>query len=125
LQVILVILTASTRHDVVATVRSDEKAAKIRKSYCGLASGTLTFAIVADVSSPNAFNEVVKCDPPLDAVIHTASPFHFNIEDPKDFLDPAIKGTIGLLNAIKNGAPTVKRVVGSIPWLKYNMSRMA
>jgi len=45
-------------------------------------------------------------------VIHTASPFHFNVQDPvKDFLDPAIKGTTGILKAIKAYAPTVKRVV--------------
>jgi len=72
------------------------------------------FAVVADVSSPDAFNKAVKYDPPLDAVIHTASPFHFNIEDPKDFLDPAVKGTVGLLNTIKREAPTVKRVVSRI-----------
>lgn len=29
----------------------------------------------------------------------------------KDFLDPAIKGTTGILKAIKEYAPTVKRVV--------------
>lgn len=29
----------------------------------------------------------------------------------KDFLDPAIKGTTGILKAIKAFAPTVKRVV--------------
>lgn len=71
----------------------------------------MKFAVVADVSQPDAFDDVVKLDPPLDAVIHTASPFHFNMEDPKDFLDPAIKGTVSLLNAIKKGAPTVRRVV--------------
>ncbi|KAE9374690.1 NAD(P)-binding protein [Stipitochalara longipes BDJ] len=98
-------------HDVVATVRSADKAAKIEKHYSHLPTGRLEFAIVADVSSPDAFNEAVKWDPPLDAVIHTASPFHFNIEDPKDFLDPAVKGTIGLLKAIKRGAPTIKRVI--------------
>jgi nucleoside-diphosphate-sugar epimerase len=77
-----------------------------------LPTGRLAFAIVGDVSSPDAFDEVVKSDPPFDVVIHTASPFHFNIKDPNDFLDPAIKGTVGILNAIKKGAPTVSRVVG-------------
>jgi nucleoside-diphosphate-sugar epimerase len=109
------ILTADPRHDVVATVRSDLKATKIGKHYSNLPAGRLTFATVPDVSSPDAFDEVVKSDPPFDAVIHTASPFHFNIKDPSDFLDPAIKGTIGLLNAIKKGAPLVKRVVRGIP----------
>lgn len=55
--------------------------------------------------------QAVKSNPPFDYVLHTASPFHFNVQDPvKDFLDPAIKGTTGILKAIKAYAPTVKRV---------------
>lgn len=51
-------------------------------------------------------------DPPFEAVIHTASPFHFNVTDiKKDLLDPAVIGTTGILHAIKKNAPTVKRVV--------------
>jgi len=54
----------------------------------------------------------VISDPPFEIVIHTASPFHFNITDTKkDLLDPAIIGTTGILRAIKKSAPTVKRVV--------------
>jgi nucleoside-diphosphate-sugar epimerase len=56
--------------------------------------------------------QAVKSNPPFDYVLHTASPFHFNVQDPvKDFLDPAIKGTTGILHAIKAHAPEVKRVV--------------
>jgi nucleoside-diphosphate-sugar epimerase len=56
--------------------------------------------------------EAVKSDPPFEAVIHTASPFHFNVTDAKkDLLDPAIIGTTGVLKAIKKNAPAVKRVV--------------
>ena len=54
----------------------------------------------------------MKSEPPFDYVLHTASPFHFNVQDPeKDFLDPAIKGTTGVLASIKKYAPSVKRVV--------------
>jgi nucleoside-diphosphate-sugar epimerase len=76
-----------------------------------LPDGRLTFAVVEDISQPGAFDDVVVSDPPFDAVIHTASPFQYNINDATDFLDPAIKGTFGILNAIKNKAPKVKRVV--------------
>lgn len=56
--------------------------------------------------------QAVKSNPPFDYVLHTASPFHFNVQDPvKDFLDPAIKGTTGILHAVKKYAPEVKRVV--------------
>ncbi|KAL9011086.1 MAG: hypothetical protein Q9180_009228, partial [Flavoplaca navasiana] len=59
-----------------------------------------------------AFDEAVKSDPPFEWVIHTASPFHFNITDTKkDLLDPAIIGTTGILKAIKKSAPSVKRVI--------------
>lgn len=41
-----------------------------------------------------------------------ASPVHHNIEDPvKDFLEPAITGSTSILKAIKEFAPSVKRVV--------------
>jgi len=68
--------------------------------------------VVEDIAKEEAFNEAIKSDPPFDYVLHTASPFHFNVQDPvKDLLDPAIKGTIGILKAIKAYAPSVKRVV--------------
>jgi nucleoside-diphosphate-sugar epimerase len=55
---------------------------------------------------------VVQSDPPLDYVVHTASPYRITFDDPvKDCLDPAIKGTTGILKSIHAYAPTVKRVV--------------
>lgn len=54
----------------------------------------------------------MRSEPPFDYVVHTASPYHFNVQDPvKDFLQPAISGTVGLLKAVKAYAPTVRRVV--------------
>lgn len=48
----------------------------------------------------------------FDYVVHTASPVRFAPEDPvKDILDPAIKGTTGILKSIQAHAPSVKRVV--------------
>lgn len=48
----------------------------------------------------------------FDYVVHTASPCHLSPKDPvKDILDPAIKGTTGMLKSIHAYAPTVKRVV--------------
>ena len=64
-----------------------------------------------DIAQEGAFDEAVKI-PDLAAVIHTASPFHFNVTDTKkDLLDPAIIGTTGVLKAIKKNAPSVKKVV--------------
>lgn len=99
-------------HDVVFTVRSDEKGQKILKNHPNASSSQLSYVIVKDIAQEDAFDEAVKSDPPFDAVIHTASPFHFKVTDPKkDLLDPAIIGTTGILKAVKKSAPTVKRVV--------------
>lgn len=47
-----------------------------------------------------AFEKAVISDPPFEAVIHTASPFHFNVTDTKkDLLDPGMleRGLLSLL----------------------------
>ncbi|KAK3898618.1 hypothetical protein C8A05DRAFT_47117 [Staphylotrichum tortipilum] len=98
-------------HSVVTTVRSEDKAAKLREAHpAEAASGALTVAIVPDIAQPDAFDEVVKT-PGLEVVLHTASPFHFRYTDPKELLDPAIIGTTSILRAIARSAPTVRRVV--------------
>lgn len=95
----------------MTTVRSEEKGQKILQNHKGISQERLTYVIVKDIAQEGAFDEAVVSDPPFDAVIHTASPFHFNITDPKkDLLDPAIIGTTGILKAIKAKAPKVKRV---------------
>jgi nucleoside-diphosphate-sugar epimerase len=98
-------------HDVVFTVRSDAKGDKILKNHPDTPKSKLSYVIVKDIAQANAFDEAVKSDPPFEAVLHTASPFHFNVTDPKkDLLDPAVVGTTGILKSIKAYAPTVKRV---------------
>ncbi|KAI4870340.1 NAD(P)-binding protein [Hypoxylon rubiginosum] len=99
-------------HSVVTTVRSQEKADKIKEAYPDLGYDRLDIVIVPDVAQPNAFDAALISDPPLRAVIHTASPFHFNATDiKKDMLDPAINGTTGILKAVVSNAPQVERVV--------------
>lgn len=117
------------RFDTVVTVRSQAKGQRILDAHPNTPKEKLSFVVVEDVAADGAFDEVcfnlykvpfiadrelqaVKSSPPFDYVLHTASPFHFNVQDPvKDFLDPAIKGTTGILKAIQAYAPTVKRVV--------------
>ena len=89
-------------------MRSDEKGQFLVDSHKGK---KLSYVIVKDIAQEGAFDEAVKSNPPFDAVLHTASPFHFNVTNPKkDLLDPAIIGTTGILKAIKASAPSVKRV---------------
>ncbi|KAF5585062.1 aldehyde reductase II [Fusarium pseudoanthophilum] len=96
---------------VVATVRSQAKADHIKSTYFDVPSSRLDFAIVEDISVKNAYDEVMK-SAPFEAVIHTASPFLLSGDDiKKTFMDPAMLGTTGLLEAFKAYAPTVNRVV--------------
>jgi len=98
-------------HTVVTTVRSQEKAQKIKDAHPDVPVSKLDFRIVEDIAVEGAFDEAVKIDG-LEAVIHTASPFHFNVTDTKkDLLDPAVNGTTGILKAIKKNAPSVTHVV--------------
>ncbi|KAL0941108.1 NAD-dependent epimerase dehydratase [Colletotrichum truncatum] len=98
-------------HDVVTTVRSEDKAQKIRNAHKDLDSKRLTVVIVPDIAREDAFDEVVKT-PGIEAVLHTASPFHFKWTDPKkELVDPAVVGTTAILKALKRDAPGVKRVV--------------
>ncbi|KAK6225879.1 NAD dependent epimerase/dehydratase [Colletotrichum tabaci] len=98
-------------HSVVTTVRSEDKAQKIRDAHKDLDASRLTVAIVPDIAREDAFDEVVKT-PGLEAVLHTASPFHFNWTDAKkELVDPAVVGTTAILRALKRDAPGVKRVV--------------
>ncbi|KAH6612815.1 hypothetical protein B0J18DRAFT_441124 [Chaetomium sp. MPI-SDFR-AT-0129] len=98
--------------DVVVTVRSQEKGQRVVKSVDETVGKKVSFVVVEDIAQDGAFDEAVKSDPPFEYVIHTASPYQTKWEDPvKDCLDPAIKGTTGILKSIHAYAPTVKRVV--------------
>ncbi|KAJ5761072.1 hypothetical protein N7520_008228 [Penicillium odoratum] len=87
-------------HSVVTTVRSQQKAQGILQSHPELQKDRL-----------DSFDKAVVSEPPFDAVIHTASPYHFHAKDAKELLDPAIIGTTGILSSVQKYAPSVKRVV--------------
>ncbi|QSZ34129.1 hypothetical protein DSL72_005717 [Monilinia vaccinii-corymbosi] len=103
----------SRGHTVITTVRSQQKIDAIKAAHPDVPSSKLDFYIVEDIAKENAFDECVKSvGAGLEAVLHTASPFHYSVTDTKqDLLDPAIIGTTSILHAIKKYAPSVKRVV--------------
>ncbi|KAI1451796.1 NAD(P)-binding protein [Annulohypoxylon moriforme] len=98
--------------DVVATARSDEKGRSIVNSAPLTQQKNLSYVLVGDIAQEGCFDSIFKTEPAFDYVIHTASPYTLKVQDPiKDLLDPAIKGTTGILKSIKTYAPSVKRVV--------------
>ena len=65
---------------VRGTVRSDQKTTHLRNIFrAEVDEGRLEFVTVADITQPGAFDEAVKG---IDAIAHTASPFHFQADDP-------------------------------------------
>jgi hypothetical protein len=68
-------------HSIVTTVRSQDKAKKIKEAYPNIPENRLSFAIVEDIAQEGAFEKAVISDPPFEAVIHTASPYHFDVTD--------------------------------------------
>ncbi|KDN49976.1 hypothetical protein RSAG8_01312, partial [Rhizoctonia solani AG-8 WAC10335] len=94
-------------YSVRGTVRSASKGdylVNLFKSY----GDKFQYVIVEDIVKEGAFDEAVKG---VDAVAHTASPFHFHADDPETLIDPAVKGTIGVLASVHKYAPTVQRIV--------------
>lgn len=119
----------SNGYNVRATVRSQSSAEKVKKVHSQY-NDQLSFAIVEDITKPNAFDEAVKGVDGVSSkeylinyndrgnktniqIIHTASPFVMEgIKDKvKELLDPAMKGTTEILKATMEHNPSVHRVV--------------
>ncbi|KUL83458.1 hypothetical protein ZTR_10958 [Talaromyces verruculosus] len=100
-------------HNVVVAVRSLRKGQQILHQYPPETASHLSFVVVEDITKKGAFDKAVQAsDAPFTAVIHTASPFYYRPQDPeKDMLQPAIQGTLGILQSVKAYAPLVKRVI--------------
>jgi nucleoside-diphosphate-sugar epimerase len=64
-------------HSVVTTVRSESKTSFLRHKF--ITYGVkLKFAIVPDLTKPGAFDDVLTSYK-FDAVLHTSSPFTFEV----------------------------------------------
>src|ERR1700761_7600885 len=77
------------------------------------AADRVSFVIVPDLTVPGAYDEAVKG---VDYIIHVASPITTGKEMTheeyiKYFIEPAIHGTVGILESANKYAPSVKRIV--------------
>ncbi|KAG8992525.1 methylglyoxal reductase (NADPH-dependent) gre2 [Tulasnella sp. JGI-2019a] len=96
-------------YQVVGTVRSPSKGEFIQRLFekDGFGKDRFSFVVIEDMAKDGAFDEVVA---EVEAVEHVASPI-FMAEDPQVLIVPAIKGTTGMLNSVKEYGKNVKRVV--------------
>ncbi|KAJ6017870.1 methylglyoxal reductase (NADPH-dependent) gre2 [Penicillium sp. IBT 35674x] len=96
---------------VCCAVRTQEKGDNILKDFAAQQS-QISIKIVTDIVAPGAYHKAVQETPAFDTVYHTASPFTYkNVGSNLQFLEPAIKGTLNLLKAVKENAPGVQRVI--------------
>ncbi|WOO81690.1 Ketoreductase azaE [Vanrija pseudolonga] len=94
-------------YSVRGTTRNDAKGQWMKEMYKDRGLDNFDYVVVADLENDNAFDEAVKG---VDAIIHTASPFHWNITKPDDLIKPAVAGTVSALKAASK-EPKVQRVV--------------
>ncbi|KAG8916236.1 methylglyoxal reductase (NADPH-dependent) gre2 [Tulasnella sp. 417] len=96
-------------HTVVGTVRSESKATFLREQFKVAAdSDKLKFAVVDDITAPGAFDEVLRAYQ-FDAVLHTSSPFRYNI------VAPSVKRVV----VTSSFASVVNRTKGTWPGKVY------
>lgn len=95
---------------VRTTVRSTEKGEYLTKLFASKGyTKDFSYVIVKDISVDGAHDEAVKG---VVGIAHVASPFHFDLHDvQKDYIDPAVKGTVGLLRSAHLYGKDVKRIV--------------
>ena len=97
-------------YEVVGTVRSVSKGEQMKSMM--LPTDKFTYEIVKELSSPNAFDEVLAKHNDIKYLFHAASPLTFETDDPENvILQPAIKGTENILRAAAKYCPSLKRVV--------------
>ncbi|RXW23016.1 hypothetical protein EST38_g2831 [Candolleomyces aberdarensis] len=96
-------------YNVRGTVRKAEKGEYLKKYFESyVRQGRLEVIVVEDITKEGAFDEAVKG---VHAIEHMASPVHVDVDDPEEFIRPAVDGTLGILkSALKNNL-AIKRIV--------------
>ncbi|KAF9237170.1 hypothetical protein BU15DRAFT_76272 [Melanogaster broomeanus] len=90
---------------LVRLARSVAKGEHLKKLFASYGD-KFEVVVVEDIAKDGAFDEAVKG---VDAIEHTASPFHLNAVDPDELIIPAVNGTVGMLKSVLKDE--VKRVV--------------
>lgn len=92
---------------VRGTTRNAAKGQWMKDMYKQRGYDAFDYAIVTDLENDGAFDEAVVG---VDAIVHTASPFHWKVDKPDDFIKPAVAGTVSVLKAASK-EPKVQRIV--------------
>lgn len=94
-------------YNVRLSVRKEAQIDTLRKLFSEN-TAQLDFIVIPDLSTPDAFNRALS---DVTYVFHLASPMPGKgVDFKKDYVEPAVQGTISLLDAAKE-FNTIKRVV--------------
>lgn len=108
----IVKLLLEQNYKVIGSARTQDKCETLIRQFDN--NRNLSMVVVPDLSKVDAFDSVFKqYGKNITVVLHTASPFRFNVTDvEKELLIPACNGTLGILESIKKyAADKVERVV--------------
>ncbi|ESK96316.1 d-lactaldehyde dehydrogenase [Moniliophthora roreri MCA 2997] len=96
-------------YTVHGTVRSQARGATLLETYKAYADdGKLKLVIVEDMEKDGAWDEAVKG---VDAILHTAAKMGITAVEPKDQIEPTVKGVTGILASAFKYGTSVKRLV--------------
>ncbi|GME96476.1 unnamed protein product [[Candida] boidinii] len=104
----------SKGYKVIGTARSEAKYETLLKEFkAKYPHGNISFEIVKDIATANAFDEVLKKHSDIKHVIHTATPVVFGLDkSPEEvYRAPAVEGTKNILTAIRDYGRQVEHVV--------------
>ncbi|GJE86730.1 aldehyde reductase [Phanerochaete sordida] len=94
-------------YSVRGTVRRESAIPHLKETFKEYAD-KLELIVVPDITKDGAFDEAVKG---VDAIEHTASPFHMNAKEPDELIIPAVRGTRSVLQSALQFGDRVRRVV--------------
>ncbi|KAH6904335.1 D-lactaldehyde dehydrogenase [Coprinopsis sp. MPI-PUGE-AT-0042] len=98
----------SKGYSVRGAVRTAEKGKHLKEVFASYGD-KFELVVVPDITKEGAFDEAVKG---VDAIAHTASPVPTGqIQVPAELIDPAVKGTTGILKSAIKNAPGLQRIV--------------
>ncbi|KAI0746594.1 NAD-P-binding protein [Daedaleopsis nitida] len=92
---------------VRGTVRAESKATHLHTLFQAYGD-KFEAVIVSDITKDDAFTPHVQ---DVDAILHTASPFHMKAVEPEELIGPAVRGTLAALTAAHTHGGAVRRVV--------------
>jgi NADPH-dependent methylglyoxal reductase len=102
----------SQGYEVVATVRSSAKEKDVLSVAKSYPERIVSVEYVPDIAANGAYDAVFKAHQEITAVVHTATPVTFMVEDPiKELVEPAVNGTLNIARAAKAYGPLVEKVV--------------